>query len=508
VNGDELGAGQHGVGDMTPAELRAHGHRVVDWIADYLDTLGDRPVQAQVAPGQIRGKLPEHPPDDPEPFEHALRDLDTIIMPGVTHWNHPAFHAYFAITGSGPGILGEAITAALNVNGMLWRTSPSATELEETVVDWLRQLLGLPDDLRGVIVDTASVSTMVALAAAREAADLDVRQRGLAGRPDLPLLRIYTSEQAHSSVEKAAITLGLGRDGVRLVPTDDLYRMDPGALAAAVREDVRFGYRPIAIVPTVGTTSTTSVDPVAALADVRDELAEELGHRIWLHVDGAYGAMAGICDELRWVLDGVERADSLVTNPHKWLFTPIDCSVLFVRDVDTLTRAFSLVPEYLTSDEEDVTDFMDWGVQLGRRFRALKLWLVLRYFGRRGLADRIRHHVAQAGRVVRWAEQHPDVVTVAPAPLSTVCFRAEPAWLPLDEAPDEEAATATAAEELDRLNRAWLRRANATGEVFLSHTELGGRYVLRLATGGLHTTDERLEATLAVLDRELAALRP
>jgi aromatic-L-amino-acid/L-tryptophan decarboxylase len=501
-----LGPGQHGVGDMTPEELRAHGHRVVDWIADYLDTLGERPVQAQVKPGEIRSQLPESPPDAPEPFEQALRDLDEVILPGVTHWNHPAFHAYFAITGSGPGILGEAITAALNVNGMLWRTSPSATELEETVVDWLRQLLGLPDGLRGAIMDTASVSTMVALAAAREAADLDVRQRGLAGRPDLPLLRIYTSEQAHSSVEKAAITLGLGRDGVRPIPTDGRYRMDPEALATAVREDVRFGYRPIAIVPTVGTTSTTSIDPVAAIADVRDDLVEELGHGIWLHVDGAYGAMAAICDELRWVLDGVDRADSLVTNPHKWLFTPIDCSVLFVRDVDTLTRAFSLVPEYLTSDEDGVTDFMDWGVQLGRRFRSLKLWLVLRYFGRRGLADRIRHHVAQAESVARWVAEHPDLRQVAPAPLSTVCFRAEPSWLKLDEPTDEvpdPAAVAT-----DDLNRAWLRRCNATGEVFLSHTELEGRYVLRLATGGLHTTDDRLAASLGVLDRELAALRP
>jgi aromatic-L-amino-acid/L-tryptophan decarboxylase len=389
---------------------------------------------------------------------------------------------------------------------MLWRTSPSATELEETVVDWLRQLLGLPDGLRGAIMDTASVSTMVALAAAREAADLDVRQRGLAGRPDLPLLRIYTSEQAHSSVEKAAITLGLGRDGVRPIPTDGRYRMDPEALATAVREDVRFGYRPIAIVPTVGTTSTTSIDPVAAIADVRDDLVEELGHGIWLHVDGAYGAMAAICDELRWVLDGVDRADSLVTNPHKWLFTPIDCSVLFVRDVDTLTRAFSLVPEYLTSDEDGVTDFMDWGVQLGRRFRSLKLWLVLRYFGRRGLADRIRHHVAQAESVARWVAEHPDLRQVAPAPLSTVCFRAEPSWLELDEPTDEVPDPAAVA--ADDLNRAWLRRCNATGEVFLSHTELEGRYVLRLATGGLHTTDDRLAASLGVLDRELAALRP
>jgi aromatic-L-amino-acid/L-tryptophan decarboxylase len=506
VTGRELDEGQLGVGDMTPEELRAHGHRVVDWIADYLATLEDRPVLSPVSPGEIRGKLPEHPPEDPEPFEDALHDLDEVILPGITHWNHPAFHAYFAITGSGPGILGEAIAAALNVNGMLWRTSPSATELEETVVDWVRQLLGLPADLRGVIVDTASMATMVALAAAREAADLDVRQRGLAGRPDLPLLRIYTSEQAHSSVEKAAITLGLGRDGVRLVGTDAERRMDPESLAAAIREDVRFGYRPIAIVPTVGTTSTTSVDPVDAIADVRDALAEELGHPLWLHVDGAYGAMAGICEELRWVLDGVERADSLVTNPHKWLFTPIDCSMLLVRDVETLTRAFSLVPEYLTSEEVGGTDFMDWGVQLGRRFRALKLWLVLRYFGRSGLAGRIRHHVAQAQRVRRWAEAHPDIRVMAPVPLSTVCFRAEPTWLevaePTEDVPDPRARA------LDDLNRAWLRRINASGDAFLSHTELDGHHVLRLATGGLHTSDAHLEATLAALDRELAALRP
>ncbi len=505
MSGGELDPAQHGLGDMDPEDLRAHGHRVVDWIADYLAGVGERPVLAQVAPGEVRDRLPEAPPDEPEPFEAALADLDDILLPGITHWNHPAFHAYFSITGSGPGILGEALAAALNVNGMLWRTSPSATELEETVVDWLRQLLGLPGDLRGVIVDTASVATMVALAAARERADLDVRQRGLAGRPDLPLLRIYTSEEAHSSVEKAAITLGLGRDGVRTVGTDEQRRMDPTALGAAIREDVRFGYRPIAIVATIGTTSTTAVDPVPAIAEVRDELVEELGHDLWLHVDGAYGAMAAIDPELRWVLDGAEHADSLVTNPHKWLFTPIDCSVLLLRDVEVLTRAFSLVPEYLSTDDGEVTDYMNWGVQLGRRFRALKLWLVIRYFGRHGLQERIHHHVEQARHVVAWVEKHPELVLMAPAPLSTVCFRAEPDWVP-DAATGEDDDPRARAH--DECNRRWLDRVNASGEAFLSHTDLDGRFTVRLALGSLHTTDERLERTLSVLDRELAALRP
>ncbi|MEX1165179.1 MAG: pyridoxal-dependent decarboxylase, partial [Nitriliruptor sp.] len=489
-----LDPGQLGVGDMDAASFRRHGHEVIDWIADYLEGVGDRRVLSDVAPGDIAGALPVSAPDGPEPFADTLADLDRIILPGVTHWNHPAFHAYFAITGSGPGILAEAVSAALNVNGMLWRTSPAATELEERTLDWLRQLLGLADDWRGVLTDTASVSTLVALAAARERADLDVRNRGMAGRPDLPPLRIYTSSEAHSSVEKAAITLGLGRDGVRLIAVDDDRRLDVGALREALEEDIRLGSRPIAIVATTGTTSTTSIDPVAAIADIRDEVAEQLGHPIWLHVDGAYGGVAAICDELRWVLDGVDRADSFVTNPHKWLFTPIDCSALYVRDVDTLTRAFSLVPEYLATDDEGVTDYMDWGIQLGRRFRSLKLWAVLRYFGRDGLAERIRHHVAQAQQVVAWVEAHPHLELAAPAPLSTVCLRS------VVDGEDEDAAT-------DR-NRAWLAAINATGDAFLSHTVLDGRYVLRLATGNLRTTDERLEATLAALDRELTPLLP
>ena len=501
-----LDPGQAGLGDMDVAAFREHGHAVIEWIAEYLEHIEDQPVLSQVRPGEVAGKLPDAPPRGPEPFADALRDLDELLLPGVTHWNHPGFHAYFAITGSGPGILAETLIAALNVNGMLWRTSPSATELEEVVVGWLRQLLGLPDRFSGVITDTASISTLISLAAAREAADLDVRDRGLAGRTDLPPLRIYASEQSHSSVEKAAITLGLGRDGVRLIPTDESYRLDTRALEAAIAEDVRFGFRPLAIVPTVGTTSTTSIDPVAAIADTRDRLMDVLGHPIWLHVDGAYGGLMAICEEHRSVLDGVERADSFVTNPHKWLFTPIDCSVLFVRDPAMLTRAFSLVPEYLTTDDQGVTDYMDWGVQLGRRFRALKLWMVMRYFGADGLAARIREHVAQAHQVADWLTAHDDFEVVADVPMSTVCFRAVPDWAPtvvLDEEPEDPHAAA-----LDAVNRQLLARVNATGHSYLSHTVLDGRYVLRLAVGNLRTTRSRLEETCELLVRELAALRP
>jgi aromatic-L-amino-acid/L-tryptophan decarboxylase len=496
---DGLDAAQGGLGDMGPEDLRAHGHAVIDWIADYLEHVGERPVLAPVQPGDVRSALPASPPEAPEPFAAALRDLDDVILPGITHWNHPSFHAYFSITGSGPGILGEALAAALNVNGMLWRTSPSATELEEVATDWVRQLLGLPEAFRGIICDTASLATMLALAAAREQADLDVRQRGLAGRTDVPLLRVYTSEQAHSSVEKAAIALGLGRDGVRAIPTDAAFRMSPAALEDAIREDLRFGYRPIAIVPTVGTTSTTSIDPVARIIEVRDAITEELGIPVWVHVDAAYGGMLAVCQEHRAAFAGVDAADSVVTNPHKWLFTPIDCSVLLVREPATLTRAFSLVPEYLVTDDEGVTDYMDWGVQLGRRFRALKLWMVIRYFGRSGITARVRHQLAQARRVRAWVEQHPALELAAPVPMSTVCFRARPTASQGEAGgPDEDAARA--------LNRRWLDAVNRSGDAYLSHTELDGRYVLRLAIGNLRTTDERLDATLAVLERELATL--
>ena len=494
-----LDPAQAGLGDMDPEAFRRHGHAVVDWIADYLAGVEHRPVLAQVSPGEIRAELPTAPPEDPEPLPAMLADLDRVILPGITHWNHPAFHGYFAITGAGPGILGEALTAALNVNGMLWRTSPSATELEAVVIDWLRQLLGMSEAWQGLLTDGASTSTLLALAAARERTGLDVRQRGMAGRPDLPPLRVYTSEQAHSSVEKAAIALGIGRDGVRTIGVDEGFRMRPELLAEAIEEDVRFGYRPIAVVATVGTTATTAVDPVEAIATVRDAAVAELGHPIWLHVDGAYGAVLAICEEHRHVLAGIERADSLVTNPHKWLFTPIDASVLLLRDPAILSTAFSLVPDYLATEDDEVVDLMDYGVQLGRRFRALKLWMTLRYFGAEGLRRRLRDHVRQAARVAAWVERHPDLELVVHPTMSTVVFRLRD----LDPPADEEAARTAA---LDERSRALLRWLDRDGRVLLSGTVLDERHVLRLALGNLRTTDAHLERTLATIAEGLVAL--
>ncbi len=429
---------------------------------------------AQVSPGEITAMLPAHPPREGEPLAAILADVDRVIVPGLTHWNHPAFMAYFGITGSPPGILGETVAAALNVNAMLWRTSPAATELEQVTLRWAAELMGLPAGWFGQITDTASSSTLWALAGAREAAGLDVRTRGMAGRADLPPLRVYTSQEAHSSVEKACITLGLGQEGLVKIPTDAEYRMRVDALREAVAADVAAGRRPIAVVATVGTTSSTSIDPVAAAADVCAE------HGMWLHVDAAYGGAAAVVPELRGVLAGCERADSLVVNPHKWLLTPIDCSLLYTSRPEVLRAAFSVVPEYLRSSEDDVVNLMDYGVALGRRFRALKLWMVLRAYGADGLAAVIRGHVELARRLEAAIRDEPGWELLAPVPFSTVCFRHHPAGV------DDEA-------ELRARNEAIIERVNATGRAFISHTDLKGRYAVRVAIGNAATTAEHVD---------------
>ena len=417
--------------------FREDGAAAVDWVARYLEGVGELPVLAQVEPGQVRAALPASPPERGEPFAAVLRDLDAVLLPGITHWNHPGFLAYFAISGSEPGILAELLAAALNVNAMLWRTSPAATELEEVAVGWLGQLLGLPVGLHGHIEDTASTSTLAALAAARHL------------RPDGSVL---CSEHAHSSVDKAARLLGMP---LRKLPVDAEFKLRPDALAAELDAAA-------AVVATVGTTSTTSVDPVPEIA----ALCSEAG--VWLHVDAAYAGSAAVCPEHRWALDGCERVDSFVVNPHKWLFTPVDCSCLYTRRPEVLRDAFSLVPEYLRTSDEDVTNLMDYGPALGRRFRALKLWAVLRCYGREGLQALIREHVRLARLFASWLDETPGWEIVAPYPFSVVCFRREGS--------DEE-------------YEALLDRANASGEVFLSHTRLDGRYVLRLAVGNMRTTE-------------------
>lgn len=482
------------LGDMSAEEFRRFGHRAVDWVADYLAHVGDYPVLARTKPGELRRVLPATPPPAHEPMEKILSEFQSTILPGITHWNHPAFFAYFAITGSGPGILGELLASALNVNGMLWKTSPAATELEEVTLDWLRQMVGLPASLMGIVMDTASVASLCAIAAAREAAEPRLRDRGMSGGPRL---RLYTSEQAHSSIEKAAIVLGLGRDGVRKIPVDQEFQMDPAALAVAVAEDRRAGWRPMCVVATVGTTSTTSVDPVPAIADI----CEREG--LWLHVDGAYAGLAALVPEFRWVLAGCDRADSIVVNPHKWLFTPIDCSAFYCRRPDVLRQAFSVVPEYLRTAESGqaaVRDFMDYGIQLGRRFRALKLWMVIRYFGWEGLAARIREHIALGQLFRAWVDADPDFERLAPAPLSVVCFRAHPADLRTHRGESIEAY-------LERLNASLLDAINASGRVYLSHTRLNGMLSLRLAIGNLRTTEAHVRDAWALLRGQAAEVR-
>ncbi len=456
---------------MQPSEFRKHGHAVIDWIADYLENPEQWPVLPDVRPGDVRSSLPQSPSEHGESMDAVLDDFRKLIVPGITHWNHPAFMAYFANSSTGAGVLGEALTAALNVNAMLWRTSPAATELELLTLDWLRQMLGLPDKFLGVIGDTASSNTLYALAAARELhPELRMRQDGMSGRPDMPRVMIYCSEEAHSSVDKAAMTLGFGLSGLRKIPTDERMRMDPQALSTAVETDRRAGAIPLAVVATVGTTSTTAIDPVPAIADVCQR------EKMWLHVDASYGGVAAILPEMRQVLEGCYHADSLVVNPHKWLFTPMDCSVLYASRPDLLKRAFQHVADYLVVSEGDgVVNLMDYGISLGRRFRALKLWFVIRDLGVEGLRSLVREHIRIARSLARWIDEDPTLERLAEVNFSTVIFRHRPAEM--------------SPEELNQHNVRILERVNSTREVYLSHTRVRGRYALRIAIGNIHTTE-------------------
>ena len=474
-------------GDIPPDEFRRAMHRVADRVADYLEQVGDYPVLPRIAPGDVAAALPLSPPEEAEPLDRVLDDYERLIEPNVTHWNHPGFLAYFGITGSGPGILGETLTAALNVNAMLWRTGPAPTELEERTCDWLRQMMGLPAGFFGHINDTASISSLLALAVARHRLpDLDIRGKGLSGRSEVPALTVYASDQAHSSIDKAAILLGVGLENVRRIESDGAFRMSVPALAEAIARDRLEGRLPMAVVATAGTTSTTSVDPISEIAD----LCEREG--IFLHLDAAYAGSAAICPEYRALMPGMERADSIVVNPHKWLFTPVDCSVLFVRDPALLKAAFSLVPEYLRTEETGVTNLMDLGVQLGRRFRSLKLWMVIRAFGVEGLRERIREHCAMARWLAGAVEATPGFELAAPVPFSTVCFRACPEG---------------GSEEQDRFNEKLLSAINAAGPFLLSHTVLRGRYTVRVAIGNLRTTRADVEELWDLVRASAARLR-
>ncbi|HEX2271011.1 MAG TPA: pyridoxal-dependent decarboxylase [Pyrinomonadaceae bacterium] len=475
-------------GDMNKEDFRRFGHEFIDWIADYFDHIEDLPVLAAIEPGDLKAKLPSAPPQHGEPMDQILGDLDRLIVPALTHWSHPSFFAYFATSTSAPGIFGELLAAAFDNKAMLWRTSPASTELEEVTLDWLRQMMGLDPGMIGIIYDTASVSSMHAIAAAREGVERRIREEGMSGRPDLPLLRVYVSEQAHSSIEKAVITLGLGQRGLRKIPVDRAFRMDAKALAGAIAEDKRNGYLPFCIVATVGTTSSSSIDPIAEIVPIGEE------HAMWLHVDAAYAGSATIVPEFRHILDGCHRADSLVVNPHKWLFTPFDLSVLYCRHMDLLRRAFSLVPEYLrTPEQEKVRSGSDYGIQLGRRFRALKLWMVMRYFGHDGLAARIREHCRLARLFASWVDESDDWEVFAPVPLALVCFRGRPK----DAAP----------ESLDAMNEAIMHGVNATGRALLSHTRLNDKLTLRLSVGNIRTTEKHVRQVWELLNQQLQLVK-
>jgi aromatic-L-amino-acid decarboxylase len=507
----------HDLGDLPAEEFRRLLHEAADWVADYRARIESRRVSPDVEPGSIAASLPVSPPEEAEALDEVMRDFERLIVPGLVHWGHPSFLGYFSTTTNAPGILGDFLAAALNISAMTWQTSPSATELETVVLEWMRQMLGLPREFKGVVYDTASVAVLHALAAAREEAVADARRAGLAGRADVPALTLYASDQAHSSLEKAAITLGLGEGNVRRVASDDEYRMDVKALRVALDEDVRAGRRPLAVVATVGTTSATSVDPVEEIA----ELCAERG--VWLHVDAAYGGAMALLEEGRALMRGVARADSVVFNPHKWLYVPLDFSALYVLRPETLRRVFSLVPEYLRGDAERAgrraENYMDYGIQLGRRFRALKAWFVIRAFGRRGLAARIRESCRLARLFASWVGADARFELLAPVTMGVVCFRALKGRVeesgPRESESDESTSVESESGEstpvgsepdespLNEFNERLLARVNATGEVYLTHTRLRGRLALRVAVGNVLTEERHLAHAWALVRRQL-----
>ena len=469
---------------MPAEEFRRHGHALVEWIANYFETIEEYPVISQVEPNWLKNSLPEMAPEQGEDFAEVLADVDKLILPAVTHWNHPNFHGLFSTSTSSVGGFGEMLTAAFAMKAMLWRTSPASTELEDVVLDWLRQMMGLPDHFEGIIYDTASVSTMHAIAAARERANLRVRDEGMSGRDDLPLMRVYASEHVHSSIDKGVITLGLGLRSLRKIACNDRFEMIAERLAEAIEEDLEQGYLPICVIPTVGTTSTSSVDPVDAIADI----CEKYG--IWLHVDTAYAGSTAIIPEYRHYFKGWERADSIVVNPHKWLFTPFDLSILYCKKLGDLKAAFSLVAEYLKTSEE-VKNGMDYGIQLGRRFRSLKLWFVIRYFGREGLISRLREHCRLARLFASWVDASTAWEMLAPVPFALVCFRARPAGMSEDE--------------LNELNEQIMTSINASGEAYLSHTKLDGRFTLRLSVGSIRVEERHIQKVWDLLNEHLVS---
>ncbi len=467
---------------MTPDEFRRYGHQLIDWLADYQASLADRPVQAATEPGAIATALPAAPPDQPEPFGTVLADLDRIVTPGLSLWQHPRFFGYFPANAEPAGVLGDLASTGLGVLGLSWQSSPAITEIEEVTTDWVRQMVGLSPAWRGVIQDTASTSSLVALICARErATGYALTRGGLQGEPKP--LAIYASAQSHSSVDKAALLAGFGRDNIRLVPCDDAHAMRPDAFAALVQADLAAGIVPCAIVVTTGTTATTAIDPVAGLAAVAKQ------HGIWLHLDAAMAGSAMILPECRWMWDGVEHADSIVINAHKWLGVPFDCSLYYVRDAEHLVRVMSTNPSFLQSSVDgQVRNLRDWGIPLGRRFRALKLWFTIRERGVAGLQARLRRDMANAGALAELVAATPNWHVVAPVPLQTVCIRHEPPGM--------------AGEALDTHTRAWAEAVNRSGAAYLTPAMVDGRWMVRVSVGAIATEWADVQAAWDAIRRE------
>jgi aromatic-L-amino-acid decarboxylase len=458
---------------MTPEEFRQVGHQLIDWIADYRATVARRPVMAQVKPGEVCAQLPAAPPSEPEPFENIFRDLDNIIVPGLSHWQHPQFFGYFPANSELASVLGDYVSTGLGVLGLSWQSSPALSELEEVVTDWMRQMVGLSPAWSGVIQDTASACTLLALLCARERASNYSLARGGLQAEAQPLI-VYVSEYSHSSVEKAALLAGFGRANVRVIPADENFALKPHSLAEAIRADRERGAVPCAVVATTGTTTTTALDPVAAIAQIAQT------GKIWLHVDAAMAGSAMILPEYRWMWEGVEGADSLVLNPHKWLGAAFDCSLYYVRDAEHLVRVMSTNPSYLQSAvDAQVKNLRDWGIPLGRRFRALKLWCLIREQGVSGLQNRLRRDIANAHWLATQIANAPNWQVLAPVPLQTVCVRHEPPGL--------------SGAELDAHTQAWAARLNASGQAYVTPATLNSRWMVRVSVGALTTERHHVE---------------
>jgi aromatic-L-amino-acid/L-tryptophan decarboxylase len=456
---------------MKPDEFRKYAHELVEWMAGYMEHVEDYPVKSQVSPGEIFSKIPDHPPSNPEPFDALIKDLDSFIMPGITHWQSPNFFAYFPANVSPPSILAEMIISTLGAQCMIWETSPAAAELEEKVMLWLRDMIGLPGEFEGVIQDTASTSTLAAIITAREkATGFSFNETG---KTDSGTLRVYCSEQTHSSVEKAVKIGGIGRKNLVKIPVRDDFSLDPVKLREAILKDRKQGYIPVCVIATIGTTGTTAIDPIRSIG----EICREQG--IHLHVDAAMGGTALILPEFQWMLDGKEYIDSFVFNPHKWMFTNFDCSAYFVRDAGSLIRTFEILPEYLkTRTRGKVNDYRDWGVPLGRRFRALKLWSVIRSYGVEGLQSKVREHIRIASELKQMIALESDFELLAPVIMSVVCFRYRPAEIGEDQ--------------LNRINESLNHILNDSGRIYLTHTVLGGKYTLRMVTAQTDVTSEHV----------------